>query len=237
MISMGVSKVEFDGRTLVDLTKDSVTPETLMVGATAHNSAGEPIVGQAVAGGLDGVGNEYLWEKRTKEISETTDEVTKTQDDYTIGQITVLNMYAYTSDTFPETGYGVVSNLPTTGTQGFGFHVENWERVNLSFSTAAVNSLKKYFWIPSVVDGSFTPYKTYIYEKDANTTATATTVMPNQYLSISGAGYWTAKRTTNVIPSEHITYVNSPDPNAYPIEDGYDYVSIGKIGDLLKSLI
>lgn len=42
---MGVSKVDFAGNTLVDLTGDSVTPETLLEGATAHNAAGELIVG------------------------------------------------------------------------------------------------------------------------------------------------------------------------------------------------
>lgn len=42
---MGVSKVDFAGNTLVDLTGDSVTPETLLEGATAHNAAGELIAG------------------------------------------------------------------------------------------------------------------------------------------------------------------------------------------------
>ena len=42
---MGVSKVDFAGNTLVDLTGDSVTPETLLKGATAHNAAGDRIEG------------------------------------------------------------------------------------------------------------------------------------------------------------------------------------------------
>ena len=37
---MGVSKVDFAGNTLVDLTGDSVTPATLKKGETAHNRAG-----------------------------------------------------------------------------------------------------------------------------------------------------------------------------------------------------
>lgn len=40
-----VSKVEYFGKTLIDLTNDSVTPETLAEDETAHNAAGEPIVG------------------------------------------------------------------------------------------------------------------------------------------------------------------------------------------------
>ena len=40
-----VNKVVYGGETLLDLTGDSVTPETLLAGATAHNAAGERIAG------------------------------------------------------------------------------------------------------------------------------------------------------------------------------------------------
>ena len=50
---MGVSKVELsNGETLVDLTKDTVTAETLGEGATAHNSKGEEIVGTMKSGDM-----------------------------------------------------------------------------------------------------------------------------------------------------------------------------------------
>lgn len=42
---MAVNKVVYDGETLVDLTGDTVTPETMLVGATAHNRSGEQIAG------------------------------------------------------------------------------------------------------------------------------------------------------------------------------------------------
>ena len=42
---MGVNKVEANGETLIDLTEDSVTPEKLARGTTAHNSAGDQIEG------------------------------------------------------------------------------------------------------------------------------------------------------------------------------------------------
>lgn len=42
---MAVNKVEFGGDTLIDLTSDTVTPETLAEGETAHNAAGEEITG------------------------------------------------------------------------------------------------------------------------------------------------------------------------------------------------
>lgn len=41
----GVNKVEYYGETLIDLTEDSVTPETLAEGATAHDAAGNLITG------------------------------------------------------------------------------------------------------------------------------------------------------------------------------------------------
>lgn len=44
---MGVSKVELGDNTLVDLTEDTVSPEVLLKGYTAHNKAGEPIDGTA----------------------------------------------------------------------------------------------------------------------------------------------------------------------------------------------
>lgn len=45
---MGVSRVDFGGETLVDLTQDTVTPHSLLSGYSAHNKAGELIEGLAV---------------------------------------------------------------------------------------------------------------------------------------------------------------------------------------------
>lgn len=42
---MAVNKVIYGGDTLVDLTGDTVTAETLADGVTAHNAKGETIVG------------------------------------------------------------------------------------------------------------------------------------------------------------------------------------------------
>ena len=46
---MAVNKVEVDGEVKLDLTQDTVTPEALLPGATAHNAAGEQIAGTAAA--------------------------------------------------------------------------------------------------------------------------------------------------------------------------------------------
>ena len=42
---MAVNKVIVDDETKLDLTADSVTPQTLLKGVTAHNAAGERITG------------------------------------------------------------------------------------------------------------------------------------------------------------------------------------------------
>lgn len=42
---MAVNQVIYNGETIVDLTGDSVTPETLLEGTTAHSANGEKIVG------------------------------------------------------------------------------------------------------------------------------------------------------------------------------------------------
>lgn len=45
--SKNVNKVEINGRTVIDLTRDTVTPETLKKGVTAHSASGEKITGTA----------------------------------------------------------------------------------------------------------------------------------------------------------------------------------------------
>ena len=47
---MAVNKVVYGTTVLVDLTGDSVTPDKLLKGATAHDASGEPITGTLEAG-------------------------------------------------------------------------------------------------------------------------------------------------------------------------------------------
>ena len=42
---MAINKVEYGGNTLIDLTSDSVTPENLLSGVTAHDASGKKITG------------------------------------------------------------------------------------------------------------------------------------------------------------------------------------------------
>ena len=50
---MAVNKVVYGGNTLIDLTEDSVTPQNLMFGATAHDASGESIDGAVVTAEID----------------------------------------------------------------------------------------------------------------------------------------------------------------------------------------
>ena len=49
---MAVNKVALNGEVKLDLTADTVTPETLLKGATAHNASGELITGTMIASQL-----------------------------------------------------------------------------------------------------------------------------------------------------------------------------------------
>lgn len=53
MIDMGINQVIFGGNTLIDLSSDTVTPETLLEGKTAHDASGAIIIGSMKASGGD----------------------------------------------------------------------------------------------------------------------------------------------------------------------------------------
>lgn len=64
----------------MDLTNDSVTPETLMAGETAHNAAGEAIVGTA-SGGSPVIINNLITGQQTN-LTKITISTSDPTDDY-----------------------------------------------------------------------------------------------------------------------------------------------------------
>lgn len=50
---MGVSRVDYDNETLIDISNDTVAPESLFKGVTSHNSNGESITGTFPIGEVD----------------------------------------------------------------------------------------------------------------------------------------------------------------------------------------
>lgn len=59
---MGVNQVIYNGTTLIDLTGDTVTADTLAEGVVAHDKRGERIVGTMVAGSGGGTGENHITE-------------------------------------------------------------------------------------------------------------------------------------------------------------------------------
>lgn len=62
---MAINKVEYNGNTLIDLTNDTVTPETLAKGVTAHDKSGAEIVGTMESGGGSSDLARQIFEERT----------------------------------------------------------------------------------------------------------------------------------------------------------------------------
>lgn len=61
---MDVNKVEYAGKVLLDLTEDTVSPDQLVSGATAHDKTGAKIVGT-----LEDVGSgKYIWKKHIGKV-------------------------------------------------------------------------------------------------------------------------------------------------------------------------
>lgn len=56
---MNVNKVAYGGRTLIDLTSDTVTPQTLVKGATAHAADGSIITGENPGASGDMLKSQY----------------------------------------------------------------------------------------------------------------------------------------------------------------------------------
>lgn len=77
---MGCSKVTYYGNILIDLTADTVSPENLISGVTAHNAAGDLITGtakqQVIVGYLDSYHDLTL-----SGVSQTLDNTTWVLDD------------------------------------------------------------------------------------------------------------------------------------------------------------
>lgn len=65
-----VNKVVYGGETLIDISNDTVTPGTLLYGYTAHNKAGEFIVGTAILTGGSSFEDEIVTRTLTEYIND-----------------------------------------------------------------------------------------------------------------------------------------------------------------------
>lgn len=111
---MGVSKVEIntpEGKnTLIDLTNDSVTPETLARGVTAHDASGEPITGTVMVAELvQTTGNSETAVMSQKAVTEKMDAISEQIDNYS------------------NVSYGTCSTVAGTSEKVVTVDNENWE--------------------------------------------------------------------------------------------------------------
>lgn len=79
---MGINKLIVGGKTKFDISKDTVTPDTLAKGVTAHNA-----LGVAITGTLNSAGssfNDYIRGTTSTDINHQTNVITQTMSEGTV---------------------------------------------------------------------------------------------------------------------------------------------------------
>ena len=101
---MAYNKIIYGNTTLIDLTSDTVTPDKLLSGVTAHNRAGEQVTG-------------------TCDYDADTSDATATADEILTGETAYVNGSKVTG-TMPNRGgqSGTISDLNTPYDIPLGFH-------------------------------------------------------------------------------------------------------------------
>lgn len=167
---MAVNKVDYSGETLIDLTEDTVTPDVLLSGETAHSASGEVITGRAVlpaCGTCDTAGN--VAEKVV---------MLEGYDNWTLKKGAII-MVKFTNN---NTANDVTLNVNGTGGKGIWYSTVHYTSNN----TTVCGSKNRYHTY--MYDGTYWVWLSYGY--DANTTYT------NQSLGQGYATCTTAEATT-----------------------------------------
>ena len=157
---MAVNKVEINGEVKLDLTQDTVTEDTLLKGASAHDAAGNPIEGKVVTtpvpktsnllkgdgqGGVTAAvpGTDYLKTAPVTSINGKTGAVTLGKSDVGLGSVDNVRQYSASNPPpYPvtsvngKTGTVTVREVPavTTADNGKFLRVVNgaWAAVEIA---------------------------------------------------------------------------------------------------------
>ena len=144
---MAVNKVVYNGRTLIDLTSDTVTEDTLLVGTTAHDASGKQITGTMPAGvalniietfekfqptstvqngnvitATDGSGNKKV---STLSSGGTMTEVYTASDGFTITRTSVVNGNRTFTDTYVGSDGSRMTKVTTIDSNGNASYTYN----------------------------------------------------------------------------------------------------------------
>ena len=110
---MGVSRVDYGGSTLIDLTQDTIAPSVLQNGYTAHDASGEPIIGTAEVGG-GGVDMEFGTCNSSSGSQVKVVTLTKSDWSLTTGAMIAVK-YTYTNTYTPSSSAPVKLNVNSSG--------------------------------------------------------------------------------------------------------------------------
>lgn len=155
----------------------------------------------------NGLGNEYVWDKQ---------KVTKTA---VLGSATTLTSRAFaTTSNHANTMY---ASDPVDLIEGRGTKLASSGLSNSAVATLMQSELRGKYVQNTNVSGAF-----MYFSKTATISLSGTNYVVNSCLS-----YTNPTVKTDV---QHIDYVNSPNPNAYPVDDGYTYTALGQLGNKVQ---
>lgn len=170
-----------------------------------------------------GLGNEYIWEKKLSTVQKT----------YDLGTENPLYMCAYKwngeQSTVITVTYADDIDISPGNVASLKAPIYT---VNVTWNDySAANVLKGKFFLAALDTGNITENIIVKGSENGEASKRATT---NTYIGV----YFPAKPVENVQYTviDQITYVNSPNANAYPpaVPDGFAYTPLGQLGDKVR---
>lgn len=170
-----------------------------------------------------GLGNEYIWEKKLSTVQKT----------YDLGTENPLYMCAYkwngSQSTVMTVTYADDIDISPGNVASLKAPIYTVDVTWNDYSAA--NVLKGKFFLAALDTGNITEN---IIVKGSENGEASKRVTTNAYIGV----YFPAKPVENVQYTviDQITYVNSPNANAYPpaVPDGYTYTPLGQLGKQVR---